>query len=64
MACGSCGGKARPGMAYKVKAPGRDPEYVDTIGEAKILRAAYGVTTVIMQVSKGEADQARAGLES
>lgn len=51
-------------MPYKVKAPGRDPEYVDTIGEAKILRAAYGVTTVIMQVSKGEADQARAGLES
>lgn len=63
MGCG-CGGAAKSGMAYKVTAPGREPEYVYSIGEAKILRAAYGVTTVIMQVSKQEADKVTTAVPS
>jgi len=60
MGCGCGGGGTDPLAAYKVVIPGRDPEYVDDLGEARVLRGAYGPTTIIMKITRAQADKARA----
>ena len=52
--CGSGGGTA--GMVYKVVTPGENPLYRETRGEAAVIRAQRGYSTVIQQVPRSEMD--------
>ncbi len=43
-------------MVYKVVTPGEDPLYRETRGEAAVIRAQRGYSTVIQQVPRSEMD--------